>query len=312
MAYTYLYEKLGNLLQQGLSDPLVTEIILNPDSALWFHRHGDGYCKVGIMNENEANNFVHALAEFHNRYLNDDTPYADLTLPFNGERVNITIPPITDKVSFNIRKHSNVIVTLDDYVNKEILTRTQKNILINAIETRKNILVSGSPTSGKTTLTNALLHALAEIAPRGHRVLLLEQVPELQCALPNSKTMQTTDTVSMNTLLWLAMRNSPERIIVGEVRDGAALDLLKAWNTGCAGGIATIHANHAKAAMQRLIDLSCEATNTPPYTLAAEAVDVIVHIEANRHHPAGRQVTELVAVEGFQPQQQQFIFQSLW
>jgi type IV secretion system protein TrbB len=104
------------------------------------------------------------------------------------------------------------------------------------------------------------------------------------------------------------MRNSPERIIIGEVRDGAALDLLKAWNTGCAGGIATIHANHAKAAMQRVIDLACEATATPPYTLAAEAIDLIVHIEARRSAFAGRVVTELVTVAGFDRAQQQFIF----
>jgi type IV secretion system protein TrbB len=308
MHHTYLHQKLGSTLQHALDDPKITEIILNPDGQLWFHYHGEGYQPAGTMDEAQANNFVHALAEFHQCYLNDETPFFDVTLPFHGERVNVTIPPITERVSFNIRKHSKIIFTLDDYVNAQVMTAAQRDVLIAAIKARKNILVSGSPASGKTTLTNALLHALAELAPPGHRVLLLEQVPELQCRLPNAKVMQTTDNVSMNKLLWLAMRNSPERIIIGEVRDGAALDLLKAWNTGCAGGIATIHANHAKAAMQRVIDLACEATATPPYTLAAEAIDLIVHIEARRSAFAGRVVTELVTVAGFDRAQQQFIF----
>lgn len=311
MNSAYLKQKLGALLLEGLQHPRVTEIILNPDGNVWFHLHGEGYQLRGTMNEIEANNFVHALAEYHNVYLNEDTPYYDLTLPFNWERVNVTIPPITKSVSFAIRKHSQVILTLEDYVNAKIITEKEKAILEKAIEERKNILVSGSPASGKTTFTNALLHTLSEIAPEGHRVLLLEQVPELQCSLKNVKALQTTDSVSMNKLLWIAMRNSPERIIVGEVRDGSALDLLKAWNTGCAGGIATIHANHAKAAMQRLIDLACEATLTAPYQLAEEAIDIIVHMEANRQHPAGRKVTECVAVTGFDAQNQQFIFQSL-
>lgn len=308
MQSTYLHQKIGTTLQHALDTPEITEIILNPDGQLWFHIQGKGYQPAGTMEETQANNFVHALAEHHNIYLNEKSPFFDATLPFHGERINITIPPITNKVSFNIRKHSKVVFTLDDYVNTQVMTTQQREQLIHAITTRKNILVSGSPGSGKTTLTNALLHALADIAPPGHRVLLLEQVPELQCTLPNSKAMQTTDLVSMNKLLWLAMRNSPERIIIGEVRDGAALDLLKAWNTGCAGGIATLHANHAKAAMQRLMDLACEATATPPTTLAAEAIDVIVHIEASSHYPSGRLVTELVTVTGFDPVEQQFIF----
>jgi len=311
MNCTYFHQKLGPILQSALENPKITEIILNPDQKLWFHVHGEGYQQAGTMSEAEANNFVHALAEHHNCYLNESTPFFDLTLPFNGERVNVTISPVTERVSFNIRKHSKVILTLDDYVKARVITEEQQILLQQAIKVRKNILVSGSPASGKTTLTNALLYALSEIAPSGHRVLLLEQVPELQCALPNSKAMQTTDSVSMNKLLWLAMRNSPERMIIGEVRDGAALDLLKAWNTGCAGGIATIHANHAKAAMQRLIDLACEVTHTAPYMLAAEAIDVIVHIEAGRHYPSGRKVTELIAVEGFDPKQQQFLFNPL-
>lgn len=115
----------------------------------------------------------------------------------------------------------------------------------------------------------------------------------------------------MNTLLWNAMRSSPDCLVVGEVRDGAALDLLKAWNTGCHGGVATIHANHARAAVQRLLDLSCEVVVTPPYTLLAEAVDIVMHIQANHKLTPNRQVTEIVSIKDFDINTKNYRFKNL-
>ena len=304
----YLWKKLGAEIQRGLADPQIIEIMLNPDGVLWFAHRTKGNIFSGYVASSVASAFVHALAQYENKFLHHNTPYLDAILPFNGERINVTVPPITDQVSFNIRKKSKIIFTLADYVNAEILTEEQAVRLKKAIVHRKNILISGSPAAGKTTFANALLDGVAKTAADGHRVMLLEQVAELACAVKNSKRMHTSEHVSMNTLLWLCLRNSPDRIVVGEVRDGAALEMLKAWNTGCKGGVATIHANSAEAAIQRVLDLACEVVANPPYVLAAEALDVIVHIDACPRHPAKRVVTQIIEITGFDYATKEFLF----
>lgn len=304
MNKSYLWEKLGSIVQKGLKDNGVFEIMLNPDGKLWFKTTaGNRY--IGLTDRHAAAAFAHALAQYENKFLNDDTPYLDAVLPFGGERINITLPPVTEHISFNIRKKARRIYTLNDYVRQNIMTQKQAEFLESAVRNRKNILISGSPAAGKTTLANALLETMERVVPEGHRILILEQVPELQCAVENLKTMLTSDKVSMNKLLWIAMRNAPDRIVIGEVRDGAALDMLKAWNTGCPGGIATIHANNAKAAVQRVLDLACEASKTPPFNLAAEALDVIVQIE---ERASKRVVSGIAVLKGFDSKKREFIF----
>lgn len=295
----------------AMNEDLFSEIMLNPDGAVWAKHNLKGNTYIGRMDEDEGAAFVHALAQYEGKFLNCKTPYLDVTLPFHGERINVTIPPITDRISFNIRKKAKKIYSLDDYVNAKILTEKQKDFLTQCIANRKNILVSGSPASGKTTLANALLDTMAQVVDEGHRILILEQVQELQCPVKNLKTMVVTDNVSMNSLLWLSMRNSPDRIVIGEVRDGAALDMLKAWNTGCPGGIATIHANNPVAAVQRVLDLACEVVTSPPYVLAAEALDIILQIEECTSHPARRLVTGIMAVTGFDTKTQSFKFEHI-
>jgi len=307
----YLWEKLGSDLQAGLRNPDVFEIQLNADGKLWYKVKEKGNVCIGEMGETEANTFVHALAQFCDKYLNDKTPYLDTTLPFGGERVSVQIPPITERPSFTIRKKALAIFTLSDYEKAEIITASQRATIETAIRTGENILISGSPFSGKTTLANACLDYLSEIAPEGHRVLILEQVPELQCNVKNKNGYIESDHLSMNTLLWISMRNTPERIIIGEVRDGAALAMLKAWNTGTKGGIATIHSNSPEAAVQRVLDLACEVTETPPYALVSEAIDMVVQIEQRSDHPAGRKVTGIAALRGFSRETKEYFFENL-
>ena len=307
----YLWNKLSSDIKECMSNDLIYEIMLNPDGHLWANQKDQGNIHLGQVNKTEIESFVHALAQHEKDYLNEQKPFLDATLPFHNERINITIPPISQQVSFNIRKPAKVVYTLDDYVAVAIMTDKQATILKTCIRERKNILVSGSPASGKTTLANALLAALADIAPDGHRVLILEQIPELQCTVKNLKVMLTSDCVTMTQLLWIAMRNSPDRIVVGEVRDGAALDMLKAWNTGCPGGIATVHANHPQAAIQRVLDLSCEVITTPPYSLAAEALDVIVQIEQGAQYPQRRCVTGIIEVSAYDASNTKFVTHQL-
>ena len=155
-------------------------------------------------------------------------------------------------------------------------------------------MVAGGTGSGKTTLANALLH---EIAQLGERVVILEDTRELQCAAEDVVALRTQPgSISLSDLVRSTLRLRPDRIVVGEVRGPEALDLLKAWNTGHPGGIATLHANSAQAALSRLEQLTMEVCETPPRALIAEAIDLIVFVE--RGGPAGRRIPEILAPKG--------------
>jgi type IV secretion system protein VirB11 len=145
------------------------------------------------------------------------------------------------------------------------------------VNDRRNIVIAGGTSSGKTTLANALL---AEIATRDERVITLEDTRELQCAAPDCVNLRTKPGVAnLAALVRSTLRLRPDRIIVGEVRGAEALDMLKSWNTGHPGGIATVHANSARAALYRIEQLIQEAVVTVPRRLIAEAIDLVVFIE---------------------------------
>jgi type IV secretion system protein VirB11 len=187
------------------------------------------------------------------------------------------------------------VYTLDDYIKNEIMTSLQRDYIINAVYERQNILIAGSTGSGKTTFANAILAEISKQAGEDQRIVLIEDTVELQCTAPNTVPLRTSKKVSMQDLLKVTMRMRPDRIVVGEVRGGEALALLKAWNTGHPGGIATLHANDAAAALIRLEQLVSEATPAPQQHLIAEAVNVVVFIGKT---PTGRKIKEVVEVTG--------------
>ncbi len=311
MDRAYLWHKLPISVQASLQDEAITEIIVNPDGNIWHMHRERGAVIQGHLSHKQTLDFIQSVAQMNNLYINENKPYLDCVLPFKGERLNATVPPITEGASFNIRKKSATVLTLDDYVKAVSLSVKQSELLEEAIKRRKNILVSGGPGAGKTTFTNALLERMAVVANQGTRVLLLEQVSELECQVANCKRLLTSEHVDLRTLLWITMRNSPDRIVIGEVRDGAALDMLKAWNTGCPGGIATIHANSPQAALQRVIDLSLEVTTTVPYGLVAEALDFIVQVEMDSKATNGRRISGIVQVLGYDPQSHSFQLETM-
>ena len=178
---------------------------------------------------------------------------------------------------FSIRKPASRVYTLADYVGDGIMSAEAARLLSLAVVDRRNILVAGGTSSGKTTLANALL---AEMAALDERVILIEDTRELQCAAPDTVALRTRPgVVTMADLVRSTLRFRPDRIIVGEVRGGEALDMLKAWNTGHPGGIATVHANSAASALYRLEQLIQEAVVTVPRHLIAGAIDVVLFIE---------------------------------
>jgi type IV secretion system protein VirB11 len=195
-----------------------------------------------------------------------------------------------------IRKHASVVIPLSRYISERRISREAAEYLRESIRDARNILVAGGTSSGKTTFVNALILELLDIAPQD-RLVIIEDTLELNCATANKQNFVSSETVSLRKLLKPAMRYRPDRIIIGEVRGGEALDLLKSWNTGHPGGFATVHANNAHASLLRLEQLIAEASVTPMQTLIAEAINVVVYMK--EFGRLGRQVTEIISVTGF-------------
>jgi type IV secretion system protein VirB11 len=213
-----------------------------------------------------------------------------------GERFEGLLPPVSVAPCFSIRKPAKRVYTLDDYVNDRIMLPAQADALRQAVSDRKNVLVAGGTSSGKTTLANALL---AEVATLNERVIIIEDTRELQCAAPDCVALRTkTGVVTMSDLVRSTLRLRPDRIIVGEVRGAEALDMLKAWNTGHPGGIATVHANSAVSALYRLEQLVQEVVVTVPRRLIAEAIDLVVFIGGRG---VSRRIESIADVRGLAP-----------
>jgi type IV secretion system protein VirB11 len=224
------------------------------------------------------------------------SPRVSAELPETGERFEGLIPPVVAAPTFAIRKPAVAVFTLDDYVAAGIMQRGQADMLRLAVGMRRNVLVAGGTSTGKTTLVNALL---AEVAKTSDRVVLIEDTRELQCAAPNLVALRTKDGVaSLSDLVRSSLRLRPDRIPVGEVRGAEALELLKAWGTGHPGGVGTIHAGSALGALRRLEQLIQEAVITVPRGLIAETINVVVVLVGRGSE---RRVAELAAVRELAP-----------
>jgi type IV secretion system protein VirB11 len=260
---------MGPVIAQALGDPAVIEVMVNPDGKLWIDRLGEGRINIGVrVHPSETERIIRLVASHVRAEVHADNPIVSAELP-SGERFEGLLPPVATGPCFAIRKPATKILTIADYVRDQIMVPIQAEALRKAVRERKNILVAGGTSSGKTTLTNALL---AEIADCDERVILIEDTRELQCAAKDCVALRTrAGAVSMADLVRSTLRLRPDRIIVGEVRGAEALDMLKAWNTGHPGGIATVHANSARSALYRIEQLVQESVTIVPQTDEAEA-----------------------------------------
>ena len=290
-----LQDALGDQLCVALDDPTVVEIMLNPDGKLFIERLGHGIAPAGEMLAATAEIVIGSVAHALNSEADDEQPIISGELPIGGHRFEGLLPPVVRGPTFTIRRRASKLIPLDDYVSARVMTAPQADIIRNAVASKLNIVISGGTGSGKTTLANAVIAEIADTTPED-RLLVLEDTAEIQCAGENVVALHTSDSVDMARLLKSTMRLRPDRIIVGEVRDGAALTLLKAWNTGHPGGVATIHANSAESALRRLEQLTAEASQQPMQDVIGEAVDLIVSIERT---PKGRIVRDVLHVESF-------------
>ncbi|MGV4797462.1 P-type conjugative transfer ATPase TrbB [Rhizobium sp. F40D2] len=290
-----LQEALGDLLCVALDDASVVEIMLNPDGKLFIERLGHGVAPAGEMSSAAAEMVIGTVAHALQSEVDTEQPIISGELPIGGHRFEGLLPPVVAKPAFTIRRRASRLIPLEDYVRTSVMTEYQASTIRSAISARLNIIISGGTGSGKTTLANAVIHEIIKSAPED-RLVILEDTAEIQCAAENAVLLHTSDSIDVARLLKSTMRLRPDRIVVGEVRDGAALTLLKAWNTGHPGGVATIHSNTAMSALRRLEQLTAEASQQPMHEVIGEAVDLVISIERT---PRGRLVRDIIQVERF-------------
>ncbi len=289
-----LRSALGAAIAGYLEDDAIVEVMLNPDGRLWIDRPSSGLVDTGeTLSAADGERIVRLVAHHVGAEVHASSPRVSAELPGTGERFEGLLRPVVAAPAFAIRKPAVAVFTLDDYVATGTMTSGQADALRNAVASRKNILVAGGTSTGKTTLTNALL---AEVAKTSDRVVLIEDTRELQCKAPNLVALRTKDGVAtLSDLVRSSLRLRPDRIPIGEVRGAEALDLLKAWGTGHPGGIGTIHSGSALGALRRLEQLIQEAVITVPRALIAETINLVAVLTGRG---ADRRLAELALVTG--------------
>ncbi len=289
-------------LQRYLDDPSVEEIWINNPHQVFVARGGVPELTTTILTEGQVRDLVEQMLRPSGRRLDLSCPFVDAQLP-GGERLHVVMPDVTRAdLAVNIRKHVARATSLDDLVALGTLPRQPAAFLAAAVRAGLNVLVSGGTQSGKTTTLNALAGAI----PARERVISCEEVFELrlaardwvalQCRQPN---LEGTGEIPLRRLVKEALRMRPSRLLVGEVREAEALDLLIALNAGVPA-MCTIHANSAREALVKLCTLPLLAGENVSSAFVvptvASAVDLVVHVELDA---AGRRsVREVVAVPG--------------
>lgn len=288
-----LRSALGPAIAAWLNDNGVAEVMLNADGRLWVDRLDSGMAETDErLTPAQAERIIRLVAHHVGAEVHRGCPRVSAELPESGERFEGLLPPVVAAPVFSIRRPASLPLALADYVAAGVMTASAAGYLANAVQTRANILVAGGTSTGKTTLTNALL---AVAADSNDRIVLIEDTRELRCDTANVIALRTAPDVTMTDLVRSSLRLRPDRIPIGEVRGPEALDLLKAWGTGHPGGIGTIHAGTATAALHRLEQLILEAVAHVPKALIAETIDVIAVLTGRGTE---RRLSELVRVEG--------------
>lgn len=295
-----------DILEELLADEDVTEIMINGYQSVFYEKRGRLYLwEKQFASEERLRDVIQKMAAGANRVVNEASPIADTRL-VDGSRVNIVLPPAAlDGPAVTIRKFSKVPYTMERLVEVGALTAEAREYLINAVQRRRNVFISGGTGSGKTTFLNAL----SAYIPDTERVITIEDAAELQIrTIPNLVRLEVRNAntegcsaVSVRDLIKTALRMRPSRIIVGEVRGAEALDMLQAMNTGHEGSLSTGHANSAEDMLSRLETMVLQGSDIPLYAIRkqiASAIDIFVQLY--RRNDGSRGVMQICESDGLQ------------
>jgi P-type conjugative transfer ATPase TrbB len=280
-----------------LDDDQVVELSANQNGAVFVERLGAPPEHIGTLEVAARERIIRFCATASGTPVTETAPIVSAKMPGTGFRFEGIKPPAAEAPLFSIRFHAARILKMADYVEQNVVTPDQAEFLLAALRAHKNIVVAGGTGSGKTTFLNMLIGELSAPDTEQERLIIIEDTPEIKTNNPNAVFLKTTKDVDMTRLLASSLRLRPDRIIVGEVRDGAALAMIKAWNTGHPGGLTSVHANSAIAALTRIDLLIREASSMPLPEIIGLGVDVVVFIKADRH---ARGVEEIIEVKGYE------------
>jgi pilus assembly protein CpaF len=291
-------------IQSLLRNDQITEIMVNRFDSIYIEQEGKILqSQLRFSNEEHLRRTIERIVAHVGRRIDESSPLVDARLP-DGSRVNAVVPPIAlDGAILTIRKFSAEPFTIDDLTSLGTISEEAAEFLKTCVEAKLNVLISGGTGSGKTTTLNVL----SSFIPDDERVITVEDAAELQLGQPHVVRMESRPVniegkglITIRDLVRNSLRMRPDRIVVGEVRDGAALDMLQAMNTGHEGSLTTIHANSSKDALVRIENLVLMAGVEFPIRVIreqiSEAIDIIIH--QARLRDGSRRVTEICEVTG--------------
>lgn len=293
-----LRRELGCELLAALADDEVIEILANPDGAIWTERSAKVMTKLQEFSRTRLQSILTTVASMTGNVINQQNPRYSCKFPLDGSRFQALCPPIVASESFALRKHYKKIRQLDHYVVDKSMTDLQCKFLKSSIHERKNLLICGGTSSGKTTLANAILHEACMSGREGERVVVIEDTTEIQCVAPNTISLLSTAQDTLSDLTQLAMRLRPDRVIIGEVRDKSAFDMLYLTNSGHDGSLTTIHASSAKKALHKFERLARESGNNVHPLRIVESFDLVVAIARCERGVEIREIVEVIGHDG--------------
>lgn len=295
-----------DFLQPYLDDETVTEIMINGVKNIFVERGGSiQRVLVEDLTEDKFYEIIQNMVSKANRTVNESSPIVDISLP-DGSRANIVLKPLAvNGPCVTIRKFPKDPLTMEALVQNGTITRELSAFLKEMVQAKNNVLVSGGTSSGKTTMLNVL----SQCIPSTERIVTIEDSVELQLRQANNlvtlevrnKNHEGAGEISIRDLVKTSMRMRPDRILVGEVRDGAALDMIQALNTGHDGSMSTIHANSAEDALLRLETMALSAAVIPLEAIRrqiATAIHIVIHME--RDAQLHRVVRNVIAIQGIE------------
>jgi len=295
-----------DIIQPLLDDPAVTEIMVNGPQDLFIEREGRiSKLELAFASREKLEDVIQSIVSKVNRTVNEASPIVDARLE-NGSRVSVVLPPIAlNGPILTIRKFPEKPMTMEQLIAYGSLTEEVAEVLARMVKAKYNLFICGGTGSGKTTFLNALSNSI----PEDERIVTIEDSAELQIvSVKNIVKMETRNAntegkgqITIRDLIKTSLRMRPDRIIVGEVRGGEALDMLQAMNTGHDGSLSTGHANSTKDMLSRLETMVLTASSFPLEAIRqqiASALDVIIHL--GRLRDKSRRVLEISEVQGYQ------------